>query len=107
MILYNVTLSIDEACEVEWLKWMKEIHIPEVIKTGFFRDCKLCRLIGSEEQGGKTYAIMYTAHNERGLTEYKSKHSAKLQNEHNLKFQGKFVAFRTELNVLEEYRYEG
>ena len=54
MVLYNVTISIDLECEAEWLKWMKESHIPDVIQTGYFKECKLCRLKGGEEHGGKT-----------------------------------------------------
>lgn len=107
MVLYNVTISIDLECEAEWLKWMKESHIPDVIQTGYFKECKLCRLNGGEEQGGKTYAIMYTAYSDKGLQEYQQKHATNLQKEHHLKFEGKFSAFRTELNVIEEFVYEG
>ena len=107
MILYNVTISIDQSCEEEWLRWMQDNHIHDVIQTGFFKECKLCRLIGGEEQGGKTYAIMYTAFSEQGLMEYKNKYSDKLQNEHNAKFQGRFAAFRTELKIIKEFSHEG
>ena len=107
MILYNVTISIDAACETEWLSWMRDTHIRDVIRTGYFKECKLCRLVGAEEQGGKTYAIMYTAYTEKGLLEYQEKHSPNLQNEHNMKFQGRFAAFRTELNVIQEFIHEG
>ena len=37
MIIYNITVSIiDQNIHQNWLKWMKEIHIPEVMDTGFF-----------------------------------------------------------------------
>ena len=107
MILYNVTISIDEACENEWISWMRDTHIPDVLRTGYFKECKLCRLIGAEEQGGKTYAIMYTAYTEKGLLEYHETHAPSLQNQHNMKFQGRFAAFRTELNVIQEFTHEG
>ena len=100
MILYNVTISIDQSCEDEWLDWMRRIHIPDVIQTGFFKECKLCRLIDGEEEGGKTYAVMYSAYTEEGLNEYKSNHSGALQKQHNAKFQGRFAAFRTELKII-------
>ena len=35
MILYNVTVNIDTDVEEDWIEWMKETHIPEVMKTGF------------------------------------------------------------------------
>ena len=34
-ILYNVTVSIDKDVEKEWLEWMKKVHIPDVMRTGF------------------------------------------------------------------------
>ncbi|MGB1507955.1 MAG: DUF4286 family protein, partial [Crocinitomicaceae bacterium] len=83
MVLYNVTISIDVSCEHEWLEWMREVHIPDVIKTGFFKEAKICRLIGGEEEGGKTYAIMYTSYTEEDLEDYKKNHAPKLQLEHN------------------------
>ena len=107
MILYNVTLSIDEAYENEWLSWMRSIHIPDVVRTGYFKECKLCRLIGAEESGGRTYAIMYTAYTEKGLAEYQVKHAPRLQKEHTSMFQGRFAAFRTELKVIQEFTNEG
>ena len=106
MVLYNVTISIDVSCEHEWLDWMREVHIPDVIKTGFFKEGKICRLIGGEEEGGKTYAIMYTSYTEESLEDYKKNHAPKLQLEHNAKFQGRFAAFRSELRVLQEFIHE-
>ena len=41
MILYNVTISIDTSVEEDWLQWMKEIHIPDVMNTGLFIDNKI------------------------------------------------------------------
>jgi hypothetical protein len=104
MILYNVTISVDGEIRTEWLEWMRGEHIPDVLKTGFFKECKLCRLLGGEEQGGKTYAIMYLAFDEKGLGEYQTKFAPGLQNEHNTRFGGKFAAFRTELEVIEEFK---
>jgi len=102
MVLYNVTLSIDAETEEIWLKWMKETHIPDVMATKHFRDCKLCRVHG-EEEGGKTYAIMYTAFSEKDFDDYQMNHAPRLQAEHLQMFQGKFAAFRTVLSVIEEF----
>ena len=99
MILYNVTISIDTNVEEEWLKWMKEIHIPDVMNTGLFIDNKICR-IHAEEEGGKSYSIQYLAKSWNEYNQYKDTFSQKLQQEHTLKFSGKFAAFRTILEVV-------
>jgi len=99
MILYNVTISIDAAAEEEWLQWMKEIHIPDVMNTGFFIDNKICR-IHAEEEGGKSYSIQYLAKSWNEYNQYQDQFALKLQQEHTLKFSGKFAAFRTILEVV-------
>jgi hypothetical protein len=99
MILYNVTISIDAAVEEEWLQWMKEIHIPDVMNTGVFIDNKICR-IHAEEEGGKSYSIQYLAKSWNEYNQYQEQFALKLQQEHTLKFSGKFAAFRTILEVV-------
>ncbi|MBW7868810.1 MAG: DUF4286 family protein [Brumimicrobium sp.] len=102
MVVYNVTVSIDKDIAETWLQWMKEVHIPDVMLTNHFRDCKLCRVHG-EEEGGYTFAIMYTAKSQEDLDMYQNLHASRLQREHTQKFQGKFAAFRTLLTVVQEF----
>ena len=107
MIIYNVTVSIDATIEQEWLSWMRSKHIPDVMSTKAFRECKLSRLMTGEEQGGKAYSLMYTAFSSEHLAQYQKVHALGLQEEHTRKYQGKFAAFRTELKIIEEFSHEG
>ena len=102
MVVYNVTLSVDAVIADSWLAWMKEFHIPNVMATGCFRDSKICRVHG-EEEGGVTFAVMYTAFSEKDLSRYQEQYAPKLQAEHFEKFEGQFVSFRTLLSVLQEF----
>ncbi|MEQ9302638.1 MAG: DUF4286 family protein, partial [Marinoscillum sp.] len=36
MILYNITVNVQEGVQEDWLNWMKAVHIPEVMQTGCF-----------------------------------------------------------------------
>ncbi len=38
MIIYSVTVVINKDVEDSWLKWMKDKHIKDVLKTGYFTD---------------------------------------------------------------------
>jgi hypothetical protein len=100
MIIYNVTVNIDASANLEWLKWMKEEHIPDVLKTGYFSECKMSKVMAFEE-GGLTYSLQYTCESEAKLEEYQEKEAPRLQEVHTRKFQGKFAAFRTLLDVVE------
>lgn len=99
MILYNVTVNIDETIHEEWLQWMKEIHIPQVMETGCFTENKVCRIL-AEEEGGKSYSIQYLAPDMATYIKYQTEFSPALQEEHTKKYAGKFGAFRTLLEVI-------
>ena len=102
MILYNVTINIDEDVQDEWLNWMKDTHIPDVMKTGLFLENRICRIL-AEEEGGHSYAIQYLLASKANYDDYQSNHAANLQAEHNDKFNGKFAAFRTILEVIHQH----
>ena len=99
MILYNVTVSIDESVHDEWLTWMKEVHIPEVMETGCFTESKICRIL-AEEEGGKAYSFQYLAPDMETYEKYQSEFAPALQVDHTKKYGGKFAAFRTLLEVV-------
>lgn len=103
MILYNVTINIDEAVHEEWLQWMKETHIPDVLATGMFIENRICR-IQAYEEGGISYAIQYVAPDKAHYDRYQQEFAKKLQAEHTARYQGKFAAFRTILEVIHEAR---
>lgn len=99
MIIYNVTINIDSSVHEEWLKWMKEIHVPEVMNTGCFLEKKFLKLIGEEESDEITYAIQYTCNSINDFYEYEKLYAPQLRAKHNEKYKDKFVAFRTLLEI--------
>ncbi len=101
MILYNVTVNIDEDIHDEWLKWMKEVHVPDVMNTGLFIESKICR-IHAEEIGGKAYSFQYLAKSMEDYELYQKKYAPALQLEHTKKYNNKFAAFRTILEVVHQ-----
>ena len=100
MIIYNVTVSIDQSIHEDWLQWMKDIHIPEVMETGFFLENKICRLMVDDEI---TYAIQYTCENMDKLNKYQEKYAPKIQEKHTSRYKGKFGAFRTLLEIVHQH----
>ena len=98
MILYNVTVNIDQDVEIEWLEWMKGIHIPNVMSTGLFFDQKIFRLLNEEE--ASTYSIQYFAKSLDDLNLYFKKHAPALVKEHLDKYKDKHVAFRSVLEAV-------
>ena len=101
MYIYNVTINIQEDVHQEWLDWMKTEHIPEMLDTGKFKKALMTRVLVQEEMGGITYSVQYTAENREMLQKYYSEDAPRLRGKSG-KFEGKFVAFRTELEVVTE-----
>ncbi len=102
MIIYNVTANIDDSIHEEWLTWIKE-HIPQVLATGKFIEAKLTKVLVEEEMGGVTYSIQYRARSREDLDNYYQNDAEKLRNEGLNKFADKMLAFRTELEIIDEY----
>ena len=102
MILYNVTVSIDPEIQDEWTAWMREIHIPEVISTGCFTEARLSKIHSNE--GDTSFSIMYFSPSQELYDTYQNNFAPEMQKKHTDKFSGKFAAFRTLLNVIEEFK---
>lgn len=100
MILYNVTVKITHEKHHEWLAWMREVHIPDVMKTGLFVENRICRLLHGEEDG-VTYAFQYISPSMKHFRQYQDEHAPRLQKDHSTRFGKHYVAFRTLMEILE------
>lgn len=100
MIIYNVTINIDKDVHDEWLAWMLEKHIPDVLSTGLFLEARMSKLLIEEEGEGVTYSIQYTLESMKKMEIYESDHAPQLKDEVNRKYEGKFGAFRTKMEVV-------
>jgi len=104
MIIYNVTINIDESVHEKWLAWMMEKHIPEVMETGKFFKAKIVKVMVVEEMGGTTYAIQYFAESMEKLQAYYNEDAPRLREEAARLFGDKMLAFRTEMELLKEFK---
>ena len=99
MIIYNVTVSIEYDVQDEWLQWMKLVHIPEVLATGKFMECRMSKIL-AEEEGGAAYSIQYLCENKETLESYQKEDAPHLQRKHQEKYGTKALAFRTLLDIV-------
>lgn len=103
MIIYNVTINIDEKIETEWLQWMRKVHIPEVMNTGKFISCRFSKLTSHQEQGSLNYSAQYTCHSKEDLVDYQQNFAPMLQQKSLEKYADKMLAFRTELDIIDDF----
>lgn len=96
MILYNVTCNIPHEIEQEWVEWMKNEHIPEVMASELFHSHKMFKLL-SEVEGneGINYAIQYFCETMEHYEQYASLHGPALKAKTYAKYGENVLAFRT------------
>lgn len=99
MYIYNVTINVEEDIHDQWLNWMQEEHIPDMLKTGKFSKALMTKVMVQEAMGGITYSVQYTTESKEMLQRYLDENAADLRSRGKA-FESKFVAFRTEMQVI-------
>jgi len=100
MIIYNVTIKVDTSISIEWLDWIKNVHIAEVLACGCFTDARIMRLLEIDDSDGPTYAIQYFSESKSLYNLYIEKYAADLRNKSFEKWGNKFIAFRSVMQVV-------
>ena len=98
MIIYSVTVAIEAAMEREWLDWMRQVHVPDVLRTGCFAGATIYKLL-EPKSNEPTYGIQYRCSSMAEYQRYRDDFAAALQKEHGDRFSGRFRASR---QILEE-----
>ena len=99
MFIYNVTINVDESVHEEWLKWMKEKHMNDVMSSGCFTSNRLLRVLADDE--GATYSAQYHFNAMEDFARYKADFGPAMQQDAHNMFGGKFVAYRTLLEIMD------
>jgi hypothetical protein len=94
MVLYNVTIILDEEIHTDWLFWMKQQHIPEVMATSCFVSYRMLKVLDSPNEG-VTYCIQYIADTQEKYDEYLTRFAPALRAAFPERFSNKFVIYRT------------
>lgn len=97
MVLYNVTVVVEKDIQDEWISWMKQEHIPEVMATGYFFDYKFFKIMENGENEEISYAIQYFAKSLADLHYYMKNAAPNLQQKHKERYGEQCLAYRTVL----------
>ncbi len=96
MIVYSVTCLVDDSIHDEWLVWMSEEHLPEVMSTGKFISYEMFKIDPHDESDtGTSYNIQYKLENRSLLEDYSNNHGPALKAKTAAKYGERVLAFRT------------
>lgn len=100
MFKYNVTVKVHTSIQDEWLIWLKEIHIPEVLETRCFTDAVVCRLLEVDDSEGPTFSVQYSAESKAAYNQYIEKFAPDLRQKSFDAWGDGFIAFRSVMQVI-------
>jgi hypothetical protein len=100
MILYNITINVTPDIEEDFITWMRDIHIPEVLETGIFHEHKFLRLLHDSEDGSINYCIQYFTDTMDQMMKYEKEHAPALRAKTKERYQDRAVSFRTLLESI-------
>ncbi|SDM54593.1 protein of unknown function [Daejeonella rubra] len=100
MILYNVTIILDDEIHNEWLNWIKTKQIPDVMNTGCFVSNRMLKVVDSPNEG-VTYCIQYISDSLEKLNEFRQIHERLIQASTPEQFNNKLVAFQTVMDFID------
>ncbi|MBK9382815.1 MAG: DUF4286 family protein [Chitinophagaceae bacterium] len=84
----------------DWLTWLKEEHIPDLIGTGCFSHATILHLIEADDEEGITYAVQYHAECKGLYNRYIEKFADEMRKKGMEKWGNQFIAYRTVMQVV-------
>ncbi len=100
--IYNVTVAVQPDIESEWVQWMRDEHIPDVLATGLFHSFVFTAVYPEQEQDSPSFSIQYRANDLESIQLYMQVYAAELRKKHKDAWGDRALAFRTILEVLDE-----
>ncbi len=99
-VIYNLTVKVQTTIKEEWLTWLKQEHIPDVLGTGCFSKATILHLLETDDEGGPTYAIQYLAESMDDYKRYIDDFAGIMRQRSFDRWGDKFIAFRTIMEVV-------
>ena len=94
MFIYSVTIHIHKDNEGEWIEFMKQKHIADVLNTGYFTKAIMRKIIHNDNENHVSYNTEYFTETIEKYDSYVQLAAPVLQKDVLDKFGGKFTAER-------------
>lgn len=100
MILYNITVIIEDSINDEWLAWMTGNFISRAMDTGLFASNRLLKVLDSPNEG-TTYCVQFIADNMNFYQRFKQDYEPAILNDLTNRFASRFVSFSTLMELID------
>ena len=99
-MLYIVHIAVLNDRSDAWFRWMRDVHIDDVLGTGCFSDATMVRDPDADDAEHIAYRVLYRARSAVDFTRYQEEFAAPLQADHTERFGDCIRAHRETLPVL-------
>ena len=100
MILYNITIIIEDEINEKWLSWANEYFLPEFMATNLIASNRFLKVIDSPNEG-TTYCMQFIFDDIGTFHSFKERHYNRLMDQHESRFNNKSVFFSTLMEFID------
>lgn len=101
MLIYNVTTKVSRDIAGEWLNWIKDEHIPDLMATKCFTRAIILHLLEMDDEEGITYAVQYYTESKALYNKYIEKFAPGMRTKSFDKWGERVISFRTLMQVVD------
>ncbi len=94
MILFNITIIIEDSIDKQWLNWMNNEFIPSAMESNLVASNRLLKVLDSPNEG-ITYCLQFVIDNIDSYNQFKASHLPLIMDSHAEQFSNRFVSFST------------
>jgi hypothetical protein len=94
MLLFNVTIIVEEPSANDFITWMKEDHIPALMEKECFVSHRLFKILDSPNEG-ITYSVQFIADSEADFNTFREKFEHEFTAHIYTRYPEKLVVFST------------
>ncbi len=103
MLIFNTTLHVDDAIEVEFINFLKTFYVPQALQGTLLRQPTLSKIERQHEESGVSYALQFKTNDIDTLSKWVEETGEKLSLEMTKRFGTKvngFVTLMEEVSLL-------
>ena len=101
MLVYNTTYQMDIDDARNFVNWIHECYIPQVLDDGTLKSPRLLRILSHKDQETECFSLQWEVENSAELHKWHVRQGMKLNDELQKLFKDKVIGFPTLMEVIE------
>ncbi|MDD4489758.1 MAG: DUF4286 family protein [Paludibacter sp.] len=100
MLIYNITFLVSDPVADQWLKWIHDTHIPDMVASGYFTEPQLAKVLNDQGQDGTSYSVQYHVADRQELDAWRRKFGSTMKRNCASLFGEDVLLFTTVLELI-------